>query len=176
MRLLRIELNARPDIVKKRRCRWYQTRQSWVQLAELRDAELIKPEMMRSQKVKPIVFDGGNKNLTEETEKKKKSVFKNYKSGFISEMTARTQKLMTNYTRLHVYVIAKFSTDRIVDSLYANRKDDIKTVNAVIHHQVLHKREVEREHPTTIVEQLCFKRQYEFNFIEMDMWDVPNED
>jgi len=126
-------------------------------------------------------LDGAEQELTEETEKKKNGfVFKNYKSGkYLQEMTSRTQRLMAQDNTIALYMSsAKFSLERIVDSLYANRNDDIKTVNVVIHHpSVAQERKWKENIQPQWLKQLRFvMKQYDFNFIEMDMWDVPNED
>lgn len=179
-------LNARPDIVKKP-CNvadGIKHVKSWVYNgAELRDAELVKAlQMMGFTKGETTrILDGAEQELTEETEKKKNgSVFKNYKSGkYLQEMTARTQKLMAQDNTIALYMSsAKFSLERIVDSLYANRNDDIKTVNVVIHHpSVAQERKWKENIQPQWLKQLRFvMKQYDFNFIEMDMWDVPNED
>ena len=127
------------------------------------------------------ILDGAEQELTEETEKEKNgAVFKNYKSGkYLREMTARTQRLIAQDNTIALYMSsAKFSLERIVDSLYANRNDDIKTVNVVIHHpSVVNERKWKENIQPQWLKQLRFvMRQYDFNFIEMDMWDVPNED
>ena len=179
-------LNARPDIVKKP-CNvadGIKHVKSWVYNgAELRDAELVKAlQMMGFTKGETTrILDGAEQELTEETEKKKNgSVFKNYKSGkYLQEMTARTQRLMAQDNTIALYKSsAKFSLERIVDSLYANRNDDIKTVNVVIHHpSVAQERKWKENIQPQWLKQLRFvMKQYDFNFIEMDMWDVPNED
>lgn len=179
-------LNARPDIVKKP-CNvadGIKHVKSWVYNgAELRDAELVKAlQMMGFTKGETTrILDGAEQELTEETEKNKNgSVFKNYKSGkYLQEMTARTQKLMAQDNTIALYMSsAKFSLERIVDSLYANRNDDIKTVNVVIHHpSVAQERKWKENIQPQWLKQLRFvMKQYNFNFIEMDMWDVPNED
>jgi hypothetical protein len=179
-------LNARPDIVKKP-CNvadGIKHVKSWVYNgAELRDAELVKAlQMMGFTKGETTrILDGAEQELTEETEKKKNgSVFKNYKSGkYLQEMTARTQRLMAQDNTIALYMSsAKFSLERIVDSLYANRNDDIKTVNVVIHHpSVAQERKWKENIQPQWLKQLRFvMKQYDFNFIEMDMWDVPNED
>ena len=179
-------LNARPDIVKKP-CNvadGIKHVKSWVYNgAELRDAELIKAlQMMGFTKGETTrILDGAEQELTEETEKEKNgSVFKNYKSGkYLKEMTARTQKLMAQDNTIALYMSsAKFSLERIVDSLYANRNDEIKTVNVVIHHpSVAQERKWKENIQPQWLKQLRFvMSQYDFNFIEMDMWDVPDED
>ena len=179
-------LNARPDIVKKP-CNvadGIKHVKSWVYNgAELRDAELVKAlQMMGFTKGETTrILDGAEQELTEETEKKKNgSVFKNYKSGkYLQEMTARTQRLMAQDNTIALYMSsAKFSLERIVDSLYANRNDEIKTVNVVIHHpSVAQERKWKENIQPQWLKQLRFvMKQYDFNFIEMDMWDVPNED
>ena len=179
-------LNARPDIVKKP-CNvadGIKHVKSWVYNgAELRDAELVKAlQMMGFTKGETTrILDGAEQELTEETEKKKNgSVFKNYKSGkYLQEMTSRTQRLMAQDNTIALYMSsAKFSLERIVDSLYANRNDDIKTVNVVIHHpSVAQERKWKENIQPQWLKQLRFvMRQYEFHFIEMDMWDVPEQD
>ena len=179
-------LNARPDIVKKP-CNvadGIKHVKSWVYNgAELRDAELVKAlQMMGFTKGETTrILDGAEQELTEETEKEKNgSVFKNYKSGkYLKEMTARTQKLMAQDNTIALYMSsAKFSLERIVDSLYANRNDEIKTVNVVIHHpSVAQERKWKENIQPQWLKQLRFvMSQYDFNFIEMDMWDVPDED
>ena len=179
-------LNARPDIVKKP-CNvadGIKHVKSWVYNgAELRDAELVKAlKMMGFTKSETTrILDGAEQELTEEKEKEKNgTVFKNYKSGkYLQEMTARTQKLMAQDNTIALYMSsAKFSLERIVDSLYANRNDDIKTVNVVIHHpSVAQERKWKENIQPQWLKQLRFvMKQYDFNFIEMDMWDVPNED
>lgn len=179
-------LNARPDIVKKP-CNvadGIKHVKSWVYNgAELRDAELVKAlKMMGFTKSETTrILDGAEQELTEEKEKEKNgTVFKNYKSGkYLQEMTARTQKLMAQDNTIALYMSsAKFSLERIVDSLYANRNDDIKTVNVVIHHpSVAQERKWKENIQPQWLKQLRFvMKQYDFNFIEMDMWDVPDED
>ena len=179
-------LNARPDIVKKP-CNvadGIKHVKSWVYNgAELRDAELVKAlQMMGFTKGETTrILDGAEQELTEEKEKEKNgSVFKNYKSGkYLKEMTARTQRLMAQDNAIALYMSsAKFSLERIVDSLYANRNDDIKIVNVVIHHPcVAQERKWKENIQPQWLKQLRFvMSQYDFNFIEMDMWDVPDED
>ena len=179
-------LNARPDIVKKPCTSQDGVKHvmGWVYHgAELRDAELVKALQMMGFTRREIttILDNAEQELTVENEKKKNgSVFKNYKSGkYLKEMTAKTQKLMAKDNTIALYMSsAKFSLERIVDSLYANRNDEIKTVYVVIHHPSVaqEKKWKENIQPQWLKQLRFVMSQYDFNFIEMDMWDVPDED
>ena len=74
---------------------------------------------------------------------------------------------------------AKFSLNVLLIHCMQTAMDDIKTVNVVRPPPKCSKR-IERGKRTSnhnLLKQLRFvMRQYDFNFIEMDMWDVPNED
>lgn len=179
-------LNARPDIVKKP-CNvqdGIKHVMSWVYNgAELRDAELIKAlDMMGFTKGEITrVLDGAEQELAEEDAKQKNgATFKNYKSGkYLQEMTAKTQRLMAQDNTVALYMSsAKFSVERIIDSLYANRNDDITTVQVVIHHPNVtqEKKWKENIQPQWLKQLRFVMSQYEFHFIEMDMWDVPDQD
>tara|TARA_R100000005_G_C4971635_1_gene184388 strand:+ start:88 stop:1323 length:1236 start_codon:yes stop_codon:yes gene_type:complete len=179
-------LNARPDIVKKPCTSQDGVKhvKGWVYHgAELRDAELVKALQMMGFTRREIttILDNAEQELTVEKEKEKNgSVFKNYKSGkYLKEMTAKTQKLMAKDNTIALYMSsAKFSLERIVDSLYANRNDEIKTVYVVIHHPSVaqEKKWKENIQPQWLKQLRFVMSQYDFNFIEMDMWDVPDED
>lgn len=179
-------LNARPDVVKKP-CNvqdGIKHVKSWVYNgAELRDAELIKAlQMMGFTKTEITrILDGAEQELTEEDKKQKDgSVFKNYKSGkYLQELNAKTQKLMAQDNAIALYMSsAKFSLERIVDSLYANRNDNIENVHIIIHHPNVpqEKKWKENIQPQWLKQLRFVMPQYEFHFTEMEMWDVPDQD
>ena len=108
------------------------------------------------------------------------STFKNYKSGkYLQEMVQKTQRLMAKDNTIALYMSsAKFSLERIVDSLYANRNDEIKKCYVVMHHpSVTQEKKWKENIQPQWMKQLRFTMsQYEFHFIEMDMWDTPDQD
>ena len=73
---------------------------------------------------------------------------------------------------------AKFSLERIVDSLYANRKENIKQCHVVMHHpSVTQLKKWQENIQPQWMKQLRFTMpQYEFHFSEMEMWDTPDQD
>ncbi len=179
-------LNARPDIVKKP-CNvedGIKHVMSWVcNGAELRDAELTKALKMMgfTNSETDRILDGAEQKLTEKNMKQKDgSTFKNYKSGkYLQEMVQKTQRLMAQDNQIALYMSsAKFSLERIVDSLYANRKENIKQCHVVMHHpSVTQLKKWQENIQPQWMKQLRFTMpQYEFHFSEMEMWDTPDQD